>query len=138
MRRIITTYLAVVLLITLGSFGFGALVRAQELRDPMQPPPLALLKFKQAKWARQPRTSAPKQEQPRQESMQLTEIIYSRDRKVAVIDDRVLSIGDKIRGAKLVKLTRESARLVRNGKVIKLSLNNELSAIRKKAVESDL
>ena len=138
MRRIITTYLAVVLLITFGSFGIGAMVRAQELRDPMQPPPLALLKFKQAKWAKQPKTSEPKQEQPKQKSMQLTEIIYSKDRKVAVIDDQVLSIGDKIRGAKLVKLTRESARLVRNGKVIKLSLNNELSAIRKRAVESDL
>ena len=41
-------------------------------------------------------------------------------------------------GAKLVSLTRTSARLEQNGRSIKLSLDNELTAIRKKAVESDL
>lgn len=138
MRRIITTYLAVVLLITLGSFGFSALLRAQELRDPMQPPPFALQKFKQAKWANQPKDSKPKVDKPQQKPLQLTEIIFSKDRKIAIIDDQVLVVGDKIRDAKLVKLTRESARLVRQGKVINLSLNHGSSAIRKKAVESDL
>ena len=126
MKRIITTYLAVVLFITFGSFGVSALLHAQELRDPMQPPPFALQKFQQAKWAKQKKPT------------QLTEIIYSKDRQIAIIDDQVLVVGDKIRDARLVKLTRESARLVRKGKVINLSLNNDLSAIKKQAVESDL
>jgi hypothetical protein len=49
MFRIITTYIAVVALLTLGFLGFGTLVHAQELRDPMQPPPYALKKFQPAK-----------------------------------------------------------------------------------------
>ena len=32
-----------------GFFGVGAIASAQELRDPMQPPPLALRKFREAK-----------------------------------------------------------------------------------------
>ena len=138
MRKIVTTYVAVVVLITLGSFGFTALVHAQELRDPMQPPPFALQKFRQAKWANRQKKAEPVKQEPKQPPMQLTEIIYSKDRQVAIIDDQLLVVGDRIRGARLVKLTRESARLVRQGKVITLSLNNDLSAVRKKAVESEL
>jgi len=49
MSQIITTYLVVILLVSLGFFGVGALASAQELRDPMQPPPFALQKFREAK-----------------------------------------------------------------------------------------
>ena len=135
MRKIITTYLAVVFFVTLGSFGVTALLHAKELKDPMRPPALALQKMRQAK---QPAKPAPVKTEPRRPPMQLTEIIYSKNRKVAIIDDQLLVVGDKIGNAKLVKLTRESARLIQNGKVITLSLNNEFSAIRKKPVESNL
>ena len=138
MRKIITTYVAVVLFITLGSLGFTALLQAQELRDPMQPPAFALQKFREAKWADQPKQPKVVKETPKLAPMQLTEIIFSKDRQVAIIDDQLLVVGDKIRDARLVKLTRDSARLVRKGKVITLSLHNDLSAISKKAVESDL
>ena len=138
MRKIVTTYFAVVLLISLGSFGFSAILNAQELRDPMQPPPFALQKFRQAKWANQTKNPVPVKAKPKQAPMRLTEIIYSKERKVAIIDDQLLVVGDRIRGARLVEVTRDSARLVRKGKVVTLSLNNDLSAIRKKAVESDL
>ena len=73
-----------------------------------------------------------------QKPLQLTSILISNHRKIAIIDDQMLSVGDSIQGAKLVKLTRDSARLLRKGKAINLSLNNDLTAIRKKAVESDL
>ena len=42
MARIITTYIVVLLLVSLGFFGVGAIASAKELRDPMQPPPFAL------------------------------------------------------------------------------------------------
>ena len=138
MRRILTTYIAVILLLSLGFFGIGALASAQELRDPMQPPAFALQKFRQAKWAKQPRTTTPKVAKPKPRALQLTSILISPERRVAIIDDQTLSVGDRIRGAKLVRLTRDSARLVRKGKVIDLRLGNDLTAIRKKAVESDL
>ena len=138
MRRILTTYIMVVLLLSLGFFGVGALASAQELRDPMQPPPFALQKFRQAKWAKQPKVAKPKTEKPGQKPLQLTSILYSPNRKIAIIDDQMLAVGDRIRGAELIRLTRATARLVRKGKIIDLSLGNELTAIRKKAVESDL
>jgi hypothetical protein len=48
MANMITTYLVVVLLVSLGFFGVGALASATETRDPMQPPAFALEKFRQA------------------------------------------------------------------------------------------
>ena len=138
MRRIITTYIFVVLLLSLGFVGVGAIASAAELRDPMQPPPFALQKFREAKWAKQPRPSKPKVAKPKPRPLQLTSILYSSERKIAIIDDQMLRVGDRIRDAKLVGLTRDTARLVRKGKVINLSLGNDLTAIRKKAVESDL
>lgn len=140
MRRVIGTYVAVILLLSLGFFGLGALasVSAQELRDPMQPPPLALQKIREAKWAKRPKTNKAVVKKPPPKALQLTSILISRDRRVAIINDQMLRVGDKIDNATLVRLTRDSARLVRKGKVINLSLNNELIAIRKKAVESDL
>ena len=138
MRPNLSTRTLVVILLSSGFFGVGATASAKELRDPMQPPPLALQKFREAKWASQPRISKPKVAKPRQKPMQLTSILISQGRKIAIIDDQMLTVGDSIRGAELVKLTRATARLVRKGKVINLSLGDDLTAIRKKAVESDL
>jgi len=39
MTRIITTYFFVLMLVSLGFFGVGTISSAQELRDPVQPPP---------------------------------------------------------------------------------------------------
>jgi hypothetical protein len=137
MRRIITTYLLVIVLLSIGFFGVGAL-SAQELRDPMQPPALALQKFRLAKLAGQPTPAKASVEKSVRKPLQLTSILFSKDRKIAIIDDQMLAVGDSIRGARLVKLTRESAHLVRKGKALDLSLDNDLTAIRKQAVESDL
>jgi len=138
MRQVITTYLVVVVLLALGFFGVGALAKAAELRDPMQPPAFALQKFRQAKASGKPAPSTVSASKPKPKPMQLTSILFSQERKIAIIDDQMLAVGDRIRGAKLVKLTRVSARLVRKGKVINLTLDNDLAAIRKQAVESDL
>ena len=138
MAQIITTYLLVVLLVSLGFFGVGALASAQELRDPMQPPPLALQKYREAKWAANPRSTTTVTAKPKAKPLRLTSIIYSTERKLAIIDDQMLAIGDRIRGAEVVGLTRSSARLVRKGKVINLNPGTELIAIKKKAVKSDL
>lgn len=56
MAQIITTYLVVILLVSLGFFGVGALASAQDLVDPMQSPAFALQKMPEAKWAVNPRT----------------------------------------------------------------------------------
>ena len=138
MRRMISLYLFVVVLLTLGVIGVSRIASAQELRDPMQPPPFALQKFRQARLVNAPKTDKPQATKSSRKPLQLTSILFSRDRKVAIIDDQTLSLGDSINGARLVGLTRESARLVRKGKVINLNLGSDLTTIRKKAVESDL
>jgi hypothetical protein len=138
MGQVITTYLVVVVLLTLGFFGVGALAKAEELRDPMQPPAFALQKFRQAKLSGKPAPSTVSASKPKPKPLQLTSILFSQNRKIAIIDDQMLAVGDRIRGAELVKLTRATARLVRKGKVINLSLGNDLTAIKKRAVESDL
>ena len=138
MQQVITTYLVVVVLLTLGFFGVGALAKAEELRDPMQPPAFALQKFRQAKLSGKPAPSTVSASKPKPKPLQLTSILFSRNRKIAIIDDQMLAVGDRIRGAELVKLTRTTARLERKGKVINLSLGNDLTVIKKQAVESDL
>ena len=140
MRRVLTTYLAVLLLLSLGFFGLGALasVGAAELRDPMQPPPQALRKMRQALAAQQPQVVKPKVDQPKPKPLQLTSILFSGERKIAIIDDQMLQVGDRIGSARLVRLTRDSARLVRNGRTINLSLDEGVGTIRRPSVGSDL
>ncbi len=138
MRRVITTYIFVVVLLSIGFFGVGAIASAQELRDPMLPPPLALQKFREAKWAKQPKPATPKVARPKAEPLKLTSILISPTRSIAIIDDQMMAVGDRIRGARLVELTRDSARLVRKDKVITLRLSNDIAAIKKKAAGNDL
>jgi len=138
MARIFTAYIVVLLLVSLGFFGVGAIASAAEIRDPMQPPPFALQKMREARWAANPKPAKPVAAKPKSDPLRLSSIIYAEDRKVAIIDDRLLAIGDRIRGAELVSLTRNSARLVRKGKVINLKLGSELTAIRKVPAEGKL
>jgi hypothetical protein len=79
MAQIIKTYLLVVLLVSLGFFGVGALASAQELRDPMQPPPLVLQKYREAKWAANPLPTTTLTAKPKAKSLRLTSIIYSTE-----------------------------------------------------------
>lgn len=136
MRRILATYLMVVVLLSLGFFGVGAIASAAELRDPMQPPPFAMRMFRRAQLAGKPEARPPAPAAPPEKPMQLSSILYSDERKIAIIDDQMLGIGDSIRGARLVGLTRASARLLRRGKIINLSLDNDTAAVTKKAAES--
>ena len=138
MAKLVATYLFAVLLVSLGFFGVGALASAAELRDPMQPPAFALQKYREAEWANKPRSEKTAVKAAAADPLRLTSIIYSDERKLAIIDDQMLAIGDRVRGAKLVSLTRDSARLVRKGRVINLQLGTELTTISKTVVKRDL
>lgn len=114
-------------------FGPG---QAAEIRDPMQPPDYALKKFRLAKNKNSAKTVI-KVKKTEVKLMKLTSIIYSPTRKIAIIDDQMLSVGGIINGAKLVKINQHSARLVRKGKVINLRLPDDIIAIKKTLIESD-
>ena len=112
--------------------------QATEIKDPMQPPEYALKKFRQAKNNNNPAGNRVKVKKAEIKSLKLSSIIYSPTRKIAIIDDQMLSVGATINGAKLVKIDKHSARLVRNGKVINLRLPDDLSAIKKMLVEREI
>ena len=114
-------------------FGPG---QAAEIKDPMRPPEYALHKFRLAKYKNSTKTVI-KVKKSEVKAMKLTSIIYSPTRKIAIIDDQMLSVGGTINGAKLVKIGKHSARLVRKGKVIHLRLPDDLNAVKKTLVESD-
>jgi hypothetical protein len=126
---IITTIASLLVL----QFGAG---QAAELKDPMRPPEYALHKFRLAKYKNSTKTVI-KVKKSEVKAMKLTSIIYSPTRKIAIIDDQMLSVGGTINGAKLVRIDKHSARLVRKGKVIHLRLPDDLTAVKKTPVESD-
>jgi hypothetical protein len=112
-------------------------LRAAELIDPTRPPAYAMQKFRQAKWATLPKVASPKTVQKKETVLRLSSILISSNRKIAIIDDQMLSVGDKIGGARLISITRDSVRLVRKGKTINLSLQS-ISAIKKLPAKSSL
>lgn len=113
--------------------------QAAEIKDPMQPPEYALKKFRQAKNKNRPTVvSTKKVNKPQTKPLKLTSILYSPTRKIAIIDDQMLGVGGTINGARVVKINKRSARLVRKGKVINLRLPDDLSAIKKTPVESEI
>jgi hypothetical protein len=117
-----------------------AIVQAGEIRDPMQPPAFALKKFQQAKYKNRvgPVNPGIKVKKPAAKPLKLTSILYSPTRKIAIIDDQMLAVGGTIRGARVVKINKYSARLVRKGKVINLRLPDESIGIKKTLVESKI
>jgi len=78
MRQVITTYIAVVVLLALGFFGVGALAKADDLRDPMQLPGFALQKFHPDKSNNKLALTASTAVKPKQEPLQLISILISR------------------------------------------------------------
>ncbi len=106
---------------------------AAQANDPMRPPPFALQKYKLEKLKKNPppapRPTNPNEEQP----WVLNSILYSKQRQHAVINNVLVRKGERIRGARLVRLTPESVRLVHKGKVIDLDLRSRYKSIRKSA-----
>lgn len=115
---------------------------AEAVQDPMQPPAFALKQFRLAKLKQQrggagavKKTDARK---PLRKPFQLSSILIGKARKVAIINGRMLVIGDKIENAKVIKITKDRVKLLRNGKTINLKLESDLISIRKNSVKSNL
>jgi hypothetical protein len=117
-----------------------AVVQAEEIQDPMQPPAFALEKFRLAKLKNRIKTvkTGVKVKKPVVKPLRLTSILYSSGRKIAIIDNRMLRVGDTIRSARLIRINRHSARLLKKGKIIELKLSSDFSAIKKTPSESRL
>lgn len=119
------------------------LLKANEIsipiNNPMRPPAFALQKIQQEKNKNKPKVIAAPQNSVKPRSLQLTAILFSATRKIAIIDEKMLSVGDSINGARLVSIKKDSARLMKNGKAINLSLSDQspkqAKIIRKTAIQ---
>jgi hypothetical protein len=108
------------------------------INDPMRPPAFALQKYQQAKNKNKPKVVAVQRNSVKSKALKLTSILYSSTRKIAIIDEKMLSVGDSINGARLVSVKKDSARLIKNGKTISLRLSNQSKNIRKTVVQKTM
>lgn len=105
---------------------------ASAFHDPMRPPSFALEKFRLEKIKNQPDSNKPKVTSAKQKpGWVLNSILYSSERKHAIINNKLVKKGDVIAGAKLIRVEPQSVRLIAKGKIIDLSLKTRYKSIRK-------
>jgi hypothetical protein len=100
------------------------------ISNPMRPPAFALKKFQQEKNKNKPKVVVVPKKKVASKPLLLTSILYSSTRKIAIIDEKMLSVGDIIK--------KNSARLIKNGKPIKLRLSNQSKHIQKTVVQKTM
>ena len=114
---------------------------AELINNPMKPPAFALNKYRLAKLKQNGKAQAPKTTTTKSatKALNLSSVLIGQQRKVAIINDQTLVVGERIGKYKLVAIFKDRVRLVSgNGKRTELKLDNEITAIRKDAVESKL
>ncbi len=96
-----------------------------EFSDPMQPPPYALQKYRLEKLKALPPAGNPPAKSKQEQQWVLSSILYSTQRRHAIINNQLVRQGEMVQGARLIRLTPDSARLRVKGKVIELTLLNK-------------
>ena len=110
----------------------------EQLRDPMQPPALALQKKRAAEAAKNPKPVAKKVEAKPPKPLVLQSIIFSTARQIAIINDLPLVSGESIAGARVVSIKADRVTLLRKGKKLELMLDSDSQAINKTRPKSKL
>jgi hypothetical protein len=110
------------------------------ISNPMRPPEFALLKYQQEKDKKNPKTVAikkvvVKQKVVKSKPLKLTSILYSSNRKIAIIDEKMLKVGEDVNGARLISIEKGHVHLSKNGKTIKLLLSNQSANFKKTIVQ---
>ncbi|MBL7000329.1 MAG: hypothetical protein ISR73_10745 [Gammaproteobacteria bacterium] len=91
----------------------------------MQPPPYALQKYRLEKLKALPPAGNPPAKSKQEQQWVLSSILYSTQRRHAIINNQLVRQGEMVQGARLIRLTPDSARLRVKGKVIELTLLNK-------------
>ena len=117
------------------AYFLGTLLMAQTVEadffDPMQPPAYALNKLRLEKIKKTGPTKAVHKNVNKEAPWVLSSILYSKQRKHAIINNKLVKKGDVIEGAKLVRLRPDSVRLLAKGKTIDLTLGSRFKSIKK-------
>jgi hypothetical protein len=102
-----------------------------EFKDPMRPPEYALNKLR-AERLKEMNINKPIQAVVKKDpTWVLSSILYSKDRKHAIINNKLVRKGDLINGARVVRLQPDSVQLVAKGKTIELNLRSRYKSIKK-------
>ncbi len=115
-------------------------IASETVIDPMKPPAYALNKFRLAKLenSAKARKTTSRKIKSTAKPLQLTSVLIAKDRKVAIINQQMMVVGERIGKVRLIKISKDSVQLLKNGKRLVLKLDNDLTTIRKTAVESNL
>ena len=108
------------------------------LADPMKPPALALQKMRPKTVKKAPKKPANKVVLKPLPPLVLQSIIYSADRKIAIINDLPVVSGERVEGARVVDIKKDRVTLVRRGKKLELMLDSDSRAINKTTAKSKL
>lgn len=113
------------------------------ISNPMRPPEFALLKYQQAKDKEKPKAVAIKKIVVKptvvnSKPLKLTSILYSTNRKIAIIDNKMVKVGGDVNGARLINIEKDHVNLIKNGKAIKLLLSNQSANIQKIIVQKTI
>lgn len=84
--------------------------------DPMAPPGLGP----------KPKAKSKSKSNASRPEFRLAQILYSEQRKVAVINNRIVKVGDIIRGAKVTEIGPKKVTLKRKGKTLSLMIDRYL------------
>lgn len=113
-------------------------VTSAEFHDPMRPPPYALQKLRLDKMKTSQVKAPIVHKQKNAEPWVLSSILYSSQRKHAIINNRLVRQGEVVKGARLIKLKPDSVHLKLKDRVIKLSLRSKFNSVKKSLVEREL
>lgn len=102
-----------------------------EFFDPMRPPTFALNKLRLEKASKTDPGKTIQSSAKKEPLWVLSSILYSKERKHAIINNKLVRTGDLIKGARIVRLQPDSVRLLANGITINLSLGSRNKSIRK-------
>ena len=93
-----------------------------EFSDPMQPPAYALNKYRLEKIKKMATPGAKSAKAPQKSKWVLSSILFSAQRQHAIINNKLVRKGEIVDGARLIRLTPDSARLRVKARVIDLTI----------------
>ena len=100
-------------------------VASSDFIDPMKPPKFALEKLRLEKIKKLPATKAVVGiKKKKSQQWTLNSILYSSQRQHAIVNKQLVKKGDKVDGAKVLRVASDSVRLLFKGKIINLKVND--------------
>ena len=100
-------------------------VASADFIDPMKPPKFALNKLRLEKLKSSPAVNlVTTVKKKKSQQWTLNSILYSTSRQHAIVNNKLVKKGGKVDGAKVLRVTSDSVRLLFKGKVINLKVND--------------